>query len=60
MYALNIYHEEALDYISSTSNTSLDTLDTIQEAIKGVIDSLISIELSRKLGDEYLRKYKNY
>ena len=54
MYALNIYHEDALDYMLSSGDIQ-NILNRIQEAIRGVIDSLISIELS--INDDNLRQY---
>ena len=55
MYALNVYHEDILDYMPSEENDAI--LNKIENAIKGVIDSLISIELSRKVDDDSLYKY---
>ena len=58
MYALNVYHEDALDYMASPSGNDIQhTLYKIEEAIKGVIDSLISIELSRNTDDASLNRY---
>ena len=47
MYAINVYHDEAIDYISSLNNDGIhNALLIIQEAIRSVIDNLITIELS--------------
>ena len=56
MYALNIYHNESMSYISLPEDDE-DILEKIQEAIRGVINSLITIELSRKMDSDNLIKY---
>ena len=58
MYALNSYHEDIFDCTPTFNNESSDHVQPkTKEAIKGVIDSLISIELSRKINNDDLEKY---